>query len=267
MPAGRYIDTEYWHFRQTDCQAFPGKSQLDSAVHASMLRSLTVLGMGGFSGALVAWGADAALRVDPRPAAGPVPANKTRICIAVRSLISLNSEGPSRHRTLPIIHPYTVRLIERRRIYFFAQGTTVSLHAGRAHAIADAIVASDPSKYETWYYWTGYAEYGRFILERFANVPFPAHLKGHSTSPFVWIEQGPPADKSAAAAAATSVLTPIGGRDRFAEWAVARFATVQGPKAAAVMKLAGEEPGLPFQHPDEAFRHTTVFAAGTANSK
>ena len=96
-------------------------------------------------------------------------------------------------------------------------------------------------------------------------MPFPAHLKGHSTSPFVWIEQGAPApaDKSAAATA-TSALTPIGGRDRFAEWALARFATVQGPKAAAVTRLAGEEPGLPFQHPDEAFRHTTVFAAGTA---
>ena len=50
------------------------------------------------------------------PASGPVPAGKTRICIA---------------------------------------GAYSGPHDARAHKLAAAIAAAYPEKYETWFYWTG----------------------------------------------------------------------------------------------------------------
>jgi hypothetical protein len=41
-------------------------------------------------------------------------------------------------------------------------------------------------------------------------VPFPDHLKGHQTSPFVWLETS--------STNGENKITPIGGGDRFREW-------------------------------------------------
>ncbi len=38
-------------------------------------------------------------------------------------------------------------------------------------------------RYETWFYWTGTDQYFEYVIDKFTNVPFPAHLKGHSTHP------------------------------------------------------------------------------------
>ncbi len=38
-------------------------------------------------------------------------------------------------------------------------------------------------RYETWFYWTGIDQWSEFVVKKFADVPFPDHLKGHSTHP------------------------------------------------------------------------------------
>jgi hypothetical protein len=94
------------------------------------------------------------------------------------------------------------------------------------------LVTCDPFRlisYETWFYWTGIDQWSEFVVNRFADVPFPDHLKGHSTHPvrsprmlriypflricqcsrdsriqFCWLEQGQ-----------EQLVTPIGGRGLF----------------------------------------------------
>ena len=39
------------------------------------------------------------------------------------------------------------------------------------------------NRYETWFYWTGIDQWSEFVVKRFADVPFPDDLKGHSTHP------------------------------------------------------------------------------------
>lgn len=107
------------------------------------------------------------------PPRKPVPAGKTRICVA---------------------------------------GFKVSPHTGRARWLAYEIARQHPDLYETWFYFDSSAEFYYFLKETFDPVPFPQHLKGHSSSPFVWIEQGLACD-----------ITPIGGREHFAKWAAEKF--------------------------------------------
>jgi hypothetical protein len=45
---------------------------------------------------------------------------------------------------------------------------------------------------------------------KFDPVPFPEELKGHQTSPFVWLETS--------TASGENKITPIGGGDRFRAW-------------------------------------------------
>lgn len=66
--------------------------------------------------------------------------------------------------------------------------------------------------YETWYYWDASGPFYAFTAEKFADVSFPEHLKGHSSSPFVWLEH-PSSDGSG-----KNSIEPIGGCDHFCEW-------------------------------------------------
>ena len=106
------------------------------------------------------------------PARNPVPEGKTRICVA---------------------------------------GCKVCDHAGRARRLADFIARKYPNEYETWFYFDSAKFFDYFNYETFGKVPFPEHLKGHSTSPFCWLEKG------------NNNIDPIGGRSHLAEWAEKTF--------------------------------------------
>jgi hypothetical protein len=101
------------------------------------------------------------------PRSTPVPAGKIRICVA---------------------------------------GMKTSSPTTKAHYLADMVARKYPDQFETWYYWDTYA-FWKFTAKKFESVPFPAHLKGHSTSPFCWLERGPKND-----------IEPIGGSDHLSEW-------------------------------------------------
>jgi len=90
-------------------------------------------------------------------------------------------------------------------------GYSSSPPTAHAHLLADLIARKHPERYETWYYFDTFACF-KFMQARFDAVPFPPELKGHATSPFCWIETSP------------NEVVPIGGNDRFSEWAKANFA-------------------------------------------
>lgn len=102
-------------------------------------------------------------------------------------------------------------------------GYTHSGPTAKAHYLADLIAQRYPSKYETWYYFDSFA-FHSFSVPRFRDVTFPQHLKGHSTSPFVWFETGKNNTEEA-----------IGGSDHFSEWAIKTF-----PSDSDIVALAKE---------------------------
>lgn len=115
-------------------------------------------------------------------------------------------------RSKAISNPPPASAVPKDKIRICVAGGTHSAPSARAHYLADAIAASNPEKYETWYYFDQY-EFWPFVKEKFDPVPFPAHLKGHATMPFVWLERHNPVS------GATNEITPIGGSDHFAAWA------------------------------------------------
>ncbi|CUG90774.1 Hypothetical protein, putative [Bodo saltans] len=103
-----------------------------------------------------------------RPPRNPVPESKIRICVA---------------------------------------GIKISPETGRSRAIAGLIAKFHPDKYETWFFFNEADAFDALCKELFDPIPFPPHLKGHTTSPFVWLEEGK-----------ENVMTPIGGNDHFTKW-------------------------------------------------
>ncbi len=69
-----------------------------------------------------------------------------------------------------------------------------------------------PEEVETWYFFPPPRVYHRFLIDTFDAVPFPPEVKGHSTSPFVWIERGE-----------DQKMEIIGGLDRMKLWAQRNF--------------------------------------------
>lgn len=126
------------------------------------------------------------------PRSTPVPAGKVRICIA---------------------------------------GYTMSPPTGRAHFLAGLIAKKYPDQYETWYFFDLFA-WGKFTVEKFCNVPFPAHLKGHCTSPFVWFER--PGSGS------DNAIEPLGGYDHFSTWAKTTFKD----RDEEIVAFASQAPGF-----------------------
>ncbi|CUG90775.1 Hypothetical protein, putative, partial [Bodo saltans] len=86
-----------------------------------------------------------------QPPRNPVPEGKTRICVA---------------------------------------GDNICPYAGRSRDIAALIAQLLPNEYETWFYFGETKEFRAFTKVMFDPVPFPPHLKGHASSPFVWLEHG-----------------------------------------------------------------------------
>ena len=104
-----------------------------------------------------------------KPKLTPVPAGKKRICVA---------------------------------------GYTHSSPTANAHYMADMVARAQPGKFESWYFFDQYTFF-QFTAWRFSSpeIKFPPHLKGHSTSPFCWLEEGP-----------NNTVTPIGGSDDLRAW-------------------------------------------------
>ncbi len=102
------------------------------------------------------------------PHVNPVPAGKTRICIA---------------------------------------GFNYSSYTGLAHRLGGIVGGLYSGAYETWYYWDSQGAYYAFLKDKFDPIPFPAHLKGHSSSPFVWLERGE-----------NNEIELIGGATEFQKW-------------------------------------------------
>jgi hypothetical protein len=137
-----------------------------------------------FVGWIAVWGLKNLTAKFTPPKSSPVPAGKIRLCVA---------------------------------------GMTHSAPTAKAHIMADMLAQAFPEKYETWYYWDAYTFY-QFTKWKFDPVPFPPHLKGHATTPFCWIEEGP-----------TNKITPIGGCDYFEKWIQENVPNMP-PKVSAFVK-------------------------------
>lgn len=123
----------------------------------------------------------------PVPPLKPVPAGKVRICIA---------------------------------------GYTISSYTGFARRLAGLVTQTHGDAYETWMYFDAQSPYYAFLKEKFDPIPFPPHLKGHSTSPFVWLERGPSND-----------IELLGGATEFKQWILKQLDLVGSDQ---VLKEAAE---------------------------
>lgn len=94
---------------------------------------------------------------------------------------------------------------------------------------------------------TGISQFYEYVIAKFETIPFPAHLKGHCTHPFVWIETG-----------ADQKIEPIGGRDFFCEWTLKNFPAADAPNAT-IVELASTKPSF-----GDAFSHVKAMAGSTA---
>lgn len=142
-----------------------------------------------------------------RPVMHPVPEGKTRICVA---------------------------------------GYKISPYTGRSRYMAAEIAKAFPSEYETWFYFDDSDKYFAFLKEKFDPVPFPAHLKGHQSSPFVWLEKGSKND-----------ITPLGGNDYFSKWVLGI------PTLAANKKI--HELATSWTGPSDLFHNSGETPQSTAN--
>ena len=116
-------------------------------------------------------------------------------------------------------------------------GFTLSHHTGRARKLADEIQKAFPTRFETWYYFTSHNLY-RMFLEHLKENEFASSLaensplKSHRTSPIVWLETIDPSTGNVE-------VRPLGGRDRFCEWALEEF-----KDSPVIHELASTSPGL-----------------------
>lgn len=116
-------------------------------------------------------------------------------------------------------------------------GFKVSHHTGRARRLAAAIAAAYPEQYETWYHFdwpSAYREYLAQLKANELNLDESSPLFNHTSSPFCWLEE---------ATGSATAFTPLGGRDRFCEWATERFPASE-EKNAEIVELASTPPSL-----------------------
>jgi hypothetical protein len=91
-------------------------------------------------------------------------------------------------------------------------GYKTSPYTGHARELAGLIARKYSDRFESWFYFDESAAYFEFLKVTFDPVPFPPRLKGHDSSPFVWIETGP-----------NTIAELIGGDKQFSEWAMKAF--------------------------------------------
>jgi glutathione S-transferase len=114
--------------------------------------------------------------------------------------------------------------VPQGKIRICEAGYNASPHTGRARQIIGYIAAKYPNEYESWFYFDAGDKYFKFLHDMFDNVTFPAHLKGHGTSPFIWLETAP-----------NEIHTLIGGRADLATWVKSKF-----PNDKELLELAGK---------------------------
>lgn len=137
-------------------------------------------------------------------------------------------------------------------------GYTTSHHTGRARAVAHKLATLNPSLFETWFYFAGSSDYYKFLKEKFDPIPFPDHLKGHASSPFVWIEEN-------GGEAGNNKITPIGGRDHFCKWLQQNHADiVAGDKELQTLVTTGPSLWCEVFHDGKGAPQPTVAAAAAA---
>jgi hypothetical protein len=126
------------------------------------------------------------------------------------------------------------------KVRICVSGYTHSAPTAKAHYLANAVAKSNPSKFETWYYFDQYT-YWKFV-RKFDDVPFPPELKGHCTSPFCWLERS---------GTNGNVIEPIGGADRLSDW-VLKNKDITDPKARSI---AMESPSPLWYLTGKSFHH------------
>merc|ERR1711998_429076 len=103
-----------------------------------------------------------------------------------------------------------------------------SPNVGKAHRVAELIRKTQPAEYETWFYFDN-SGFRPFLNEQLLEFNETERAKEstndkgttvaeHHSMPFVWLESSDAEGKR--------VLTAIGGRDKFDEWARKEFADV-----------------------------------------
>ena len=109
-------------------------------------------------------------------------------------------------------------------------GFSTSHNVGRAAKLANAIAASYPGKYETWFYFNGdfRNEPGGLLqaVKKELDPEQQEQFRSHRSAPFCWLET---MDKKIAK----------GGRDRLCEWAAKEF-----PDNAEIQTLATTAPAI-----------------------
>lgn len=135
-----------------------------------------------------------------------------------------NGSKPTPPPTLPIASG---------KVRICIAGFKLSTHTGRARHIAVRLANMRPDLFETWFYFDSSDNYYAFLADKFANVTFPDHLKGHDSSPFVWVERGEQRD-----------ITPIGGRTEFCGWLTSEYADVVEAGGDEFKKLVTSGPDL-----------------------
>lgn len=117
-------------------------------------------------------------------------------------------------------------------------GFKVSHHTGRARKIADEIQKHEPGVYETWFFFSWPGDYRPSLaylkendFQPFIKAHPDHHIAGHITSPIVWFEK--------MGENGAIEITPIGGRDRFCEWAMEKYKDVP-----SISPLISTDPGF-----------------------
>ena len=112
-------------------------------------------------------------------------------------------------RSIAVSKPPPSSPVPKGKVRICVAGFEIASPTAKSHYLADMVARKYPDLFETWYYFDSYAFFA-FTREKFESVSFPAHLKGHATSPFVWLETG-----------ASNVIEPLGGSDHFSAWVLA----------------------------------------------
>jgi len=148
--------------------------------------------------------------------------------------------GESVQKSVPPRKP-----VPEGKIRICEAGYNVSPHTGRARQIIGYIAAKYPNEYESWFYFDSGDKYFGFLKQTFDSVPFPENLKGHATSPFIWLETGQ-----------NQIHQLIGGRTDLATWVKSKF-----PQDKELLELAAH------WHLSDTFHDKPTAAQSTADVK
>ena len=99
-------------------------------------------------------------------------------------------------------------------------GYSMSPFTGSARVLASEVARAFPDRFESWFYWTGNGHLFEWAGQFFDKVEFPPELKGHASSPLIWLETAPqPGEESNPKIfVAPNRVQFIGGMTQLAAW-------------------------------------------------